>query len=277
MSSSSSFLEDYDSAKDTLRRLYDSRLRLAILDALKGGPMRLSDLRRAVGANAPNTSSKAKNLEEIGLVERSGDYKLTSYGLITRELIHETLAFCSVFENFKEYWDTHAVEAIPEEFLKRLGELKGLKLVKVSRSNANAPFEILFKNIMDAREKFYGLCPIYYKNWTELPIPLSKKRIDTQLILSEPIFKESTKILTKDIVEKFDKHSQLYETKEKGSLPAFMSTEKFFVLALESKTAPSIYLDAMLISTHPSAIKWGLDLFEHYKKRARPVKLADYL
>jgi len=60
MTPPSELLADYDSAKDTIHKLYNSRLRLAILDALKDKPMRLSDLRRAVGANAPNTSPKPR-------------------------------------------------------------------------------------------------------------------------------------------------------------------------------------------------------------------------
>ena len=63
-----------ESPYETLRSLTSSRLRQNILNSLNK-PMRLCELKRAVGSNAPNTSSKAKDLQNLGLVKRDrGDY-----------------------------------------------------------------------------------------------------------------------------------------------------------------------------------------------------------
>src|SRR5512137_125435 len=112
---SSLFLQNYTLAEPTLRKLYDSKLRLAILEALGDGPMRLADLRRTVNSNAPNTSTKAKDLEDMGLVERiEGDYALTPYGRAVSAKIHESVEFYATYEKFKEFWWTHVTSGIPD-------------------------------------------------------------------------------------------------------------------------------------------------------------------
>ncbi len=272
-------MKSYKLAEPTVRRLYDSRLRLAILDALKDGPLRLADLRRKVDANAPNTSSKAKDLEEMGLVEREGgDYCLSTCGRIVQNKAASSLSFYAAYGKFKDFWNERRLEAIPDEFLARLGDLKNSQLLTCTRTNANAPFELLFKAITSTTDHFYGLAPIYHRMWSELPKHLISKKIDTRLILTEPVFREKVRVLSKEgIIPDFDKNATFFEIGSNEPWPGFMMAENFFGICFESKSAPNMYLDKLLYSTDPRAIKWGLDLFEHYKTRSRPVRLCDYL
>jgi predicted transcriptional regulator len=275
---SSEFLENYKLVEPTIRKLYDSRLRLAILDALENGPMRLADLRGKVNSNAPNTSSKAKELEEMGLVEKvDGDYKLTAHGSTILEMINNDFDYYVIYEKFKNFWDAHRMDAIPSEFLKRLGELKNSELLACTKTNANAPFEALFKALISLDEFFYGLAPIYHKAWKELPKVLINKDIDTKLILTKSVFNEKVRILSDEGVNDFDKKAIFFEIPEDRSLPAFMVCEKFMFMSLESKNSSDVYLNSMLYSTDKKAIQWALDLFEFYKSKAKPVKLSDYL
>jgi predicted transcriptional regulator len=132
----SEFLENYRMVEPTIRKLYDSSLRLAILDALKDGPMRLADLRRAVDANAPNTSSKAKELEGMGLIKReNGEFTLTSWGKAVCERISESSKFYATYEKFKNFWETHHLEGIPPEFMNRVGDLYDSWLVQRTLQN----------------------------------------------------------------------------------------------------------------------------------------------
>ena len=100
----SGLLKDYDLAEGTIRGLYDSRLRLAILDALRDKPMRLADLGRAVDAKAPNTSSRAKELEEMGLIERAGgNLRLTGFGRAALDKMVDSIEFYANYEKFKKF------------------------------------------------------------------------------------------------------------------------------------------------------------------------------
>jgi predicted transcriptional regulator len=133
-------LDDYQVAGDLARKLLDSKLRLGILAALEKGPMRLADLRREVNANAPNASSKAKDLERLGLVERiDGDFALTAYGRAVKERVEESLRFYATYEKFKEFWSTHHMESLPPEFIDSFDVLNDSVLIKASRENLIAP------------------------------------------------------------------------------------------------------------------------------------------
>jgi len=98
--------KEYASIEPIVSKLYNSKLRIAILDALTNGPMRLADLKRAVDANAPNTSSKAKDLEEMGMLIRGNEgYRITPYGAMALEKLKGTLDYHTVYEEFKEFWN----------------------------------------------------------------------------------------------------------------------------------------------------------------------------
>jgi len=98
--------------------------------------MRLADLRRAVNSNAPNTSSKAKDLTAMGLVEREGgDYRLTPYGRAVRNKSEEFFQFYATYEKFKDFWSTHDTSGIPDFLWARIGELNNSELVRNIETN----------------------------------------------------------------------------------------------------------------------------------------------
>jgi predicted transcriptional regulator len=276
---SSNFLRNYDLAENTIRKLYDSKLRLAIIDALKDNPMRLADLRRAVNANAPNTSSKAKELEEMGLLEKSeGDFQLTPYGQAIRQRIQETLEFYSTYEKFKEFWETHNTNGIPRELWLRLAELNNSEIVKDtsgSVTESHDKFVLLLKSI---KKRFYGVSPIYHDEYLKEVFDKLGANVDSKFIISKEIFEilinlpKGEKAQLKKVWTRGE-----WFVFEKPLSAAFTVSENFLSLALETKSEPKHHLGADLNSHDPRAIKWGLDLFEYYKKQSKPIKLSDYL
>jgi predicted transcriptional regulator len=275
---SSEFLENYRLVEPTIRKLYDSSLRLAILDALKDGPMRLADLRRAVDANAPNTSSKAKELEGMGLVERErGDYKLTPFGTSVVSRLSDSIDFYTTYGKFKDFWETHHMEGIPKDFLLRLGELKNSYLVKCTKSNPIATHEELMYMLAKTEKELYAMSPVYQKEWgTELFRLTGKAKMEA--ILTPEILRHLAKIVTEmGILDAFEDNISFYENPETHSPPGFLTGDTFFCFSIESKAVPGNYFDMKLYSTDPKAIKWGNDLYETYKSRFKKVNLSDYL
>ncbi len=279
MSSPPSFLENYSLAEPTVRKLYDSKLRLAILDALSNSPMRLADLKNAVKSNAPNTSAKAKELEEMGLIERiEGDYALTPYGRAVRSRAQESFEFYATYEKFKEFWDTHITTGIPDHLWARLGELNDSVVVKDLASDVTHSHDVFVELLDSINKRFYGISPIYHSEYLRATLAILEKRLDAQLIVNKEIFKVLTSL-------KGDQGKQVKELCDRGKWfvfeghlsVAFTVSECFMSLALESKNDPTQYMNMDFESTSPRAIQWGLDLFDYYKKQSTPVKLSDYL
>jgi len=276
---SSSFLENYSLAEPTIRKLYDSKLRLSILEALHDKPMRLADLRRVVSANAPNTSSKAKELEEMGLLERiEGDFQLTPYGHAVRERTQEALEFYSTYEKFKEFWDTHRTDGIPAELWLRIGELNDSVLVKDTTTNVTESHDKFVELLKSIKKRFYGISPIYHDEYMKEVFSKLNANVDCKFVVSKEIFDLIVNLPSKErqTLRKIGDRAK-WLIYEKHLTVAYTVSENFSSLALETKVEPTHYLTMDFQSTNPRAIKWGLDLFDYYKKQAKPVKLADYL
>ncbi len=119
---------------EVLRTITSSRLRLDILSRLTS-PKRLSDLRREIGASAPNTSSKAKDLQKLGLIERdNGDYRITPAGRIVRRrllLLMDTLdAFCRC----RGFWE-RVLPDLPRSLRNSIHGFKSARLVENDRAD----------------------------------------------------------------------------------------------------------------------------------------------
>lgn len=277
--SSSLFLQNYALAEPTIRKLYDSKLRLAILEALGDGPKRLSDLRRIVDSNAPNTSTKAKDLEDMGLIKRiEGDYALTPYGRAVRSRAKESFDFYATYEKFKGFWGSRNLTGIPDYLLMRLGDLNDSWVVEDMTTHVTKTHDTFVELLNSIKQKFYGVSPVYHEDYLEAVIMMLEKGVDSKLILNQEIFELITNL--KD--PKADKLRKLANRGDwflyNGHLTVGLTvSESFLSLALEGKSNPNQLLDMDFESLSPSAVQWGLDLFDYYMKHSTPVRLSDYL
>ena len=121
-----------DVSYDVLRIITSSRLRLNILNSLES-PMRLSDLRRAVNSNAPNTSSKAKDLQRLDLIKRdNGDYRITRMGRIVNGRISALLDTLAALYKHREFW-SRIIDNLPDEIISSIHEFKEARLLANDR------------------------------------------------------------------------------------------------------------------------------------------------
>lgn len=72
--------------KAKLFRGFSDSSRLAILEALRAGPMTVGEIVEATGLNQPNASSHLACLHDCGLVVREQDGRYVRYGLSDRRV-----------------------------------------------------------------------------------------------------------------------------------------------------------------------------------------------
>ena len=276
---SSEFLKNYDLVESTIRKLYDSRLRLAILDALKDGPMRLSDLRREVNANAPNTSAKSKDLEGMGLVERKeGVYSISEWGQLIRDNLSDSIQLIAVHEKFREYWDTHSIAGIPKELRKELDVYLKAELIKPKKENITYAEDHFVELLYTIEKRFWGLTPVFRPEYIGPIMAAVKKGADVILILQSDLIKSVLDLVPPEAKKALltFKNLKIYSTDEDLKLGLVVS-EKFCTIGFESKISESTFMDMNPESFDPKTIEWETKLFEYYKKQAKLIKLGDYL
>ena len=276
---SSEFLENYKIAGPVLRKLYDSSLRIAILDALKDGPLRLADLRRKVDANAPNTSSKAKDLEGLGLVERvGGDYRLTQLGAALRATLEEHLSSVATLEAHKEYWLSRRLDFIPRQSWSEIRLIKKSEVVKSPQLDTTYTHDNFAKLLMTVKKgSFKGISPIYHEDYMNAIKNMVANGVNIELVVTPDVAKKIVKNLSKEEARLLASYPKIKVYLYDGVDSGISVSDSFIVLCLVSKTDVVSLMDQYLYSEGPNAVKWGTNLFEYYRSRAKPVNLQDFL
>jgi len=268
----------YDLVEPSILAVYGSKLRLAILDALAEKPMSLSDLRRKVNANAPNTSSKAKDLEELGMVERKqGAYELTPWGRAVQRRTIKTASFFSAYEKHKDFWESHITSGIPPELWDDLGDLDDAYIIGTSPTNVVQLHEAFIEALNSAKSHVHGMTPLYQEAYFQAAVSWVQNKIPAKVILTDEILKICADRAGKDIVQLCDTADTLRLFAYPKLPVAIMVSEASFTLALESTGKTASFVDMNLWSKNQKAMDWGIRLFEYYKASSKPVKLGDYL
>jgi len=268
-------LEDYDSVEPTIRKLYDSRLRLAILDALKEGPMRLSDLRRKVGANAPNTSSRAKELEDMGFIERNqGEFALTNWGRVIHNNISDSVQLLAAKENLAEYWQTHALGGIPADLIQGLKSYSKTELIKPKKDNIDYPDQHFVQTMKQrSKKRLWGMTPIFRPEYLDLIISAVQNGADVRIILQQDIVPSVLSSIPDELKAQLQnlENLKLYTIDEDLKL-GFTIADDVCSCGFESRHGPSTFMDMNPESFDQETIDFQIKLFEHYLAKSKPIE-----
>jgi len=163
-----------------LRTITSSRLRLNILRSLES-PMRLSDLRRAVNSNAPNTSSKAKDLQELSLITRdNGDYQITHMGKLVSQRVSVLLDTLTTLYTHINFW-SGIIDKLPDDLLDSIHEFKGARLVVNNRTNLDRVRGEIIRGINRAEGELLVIMPAHSEGILKA-VEKASQRVKTVLI-----------------------------------------------------------------------------------------------
>lgn len=163
-----------------LRSLASSRLRMSILAALDS-PKRLSDLKREVGANAPNTASRARDLQEMGLIERKdGDYRITRMGKIAGERLSLLLETFDAYYEHDEFW-LRMLDRLPMGLIESMHRFRGGRVVKSDRTDLDRVKNEIIGHIRAAEGRLLVLLPSKSVDILE-EIDAASRKVETRLV-----------------------------------------------------------------------------------------------
>jgi len=276
---SSEFLENYKLAGPVLRKLYDSGLRMAILNALKDGPMRLADLKRVVDANAPNTSTKAKDLETIGLVTREGgEFKLADWGLTILGSLEDEIKIFTTYIKFKGYWDSHTIEGIPQQFRKRLGAYSTAELIKPKPDDIDWPDRNFINLVRTVKKRFWGVTSVFREEYLPPVLEIAERGADVRIAIEESIVPAIMKVMPKEAIPHLSqlKNLKFFILHEKPYLGIDVGDD-FCTLGLKSKTDSSTYMDMNIVSRDPDCLAFHEEMIHYFLKKAHHLNFSDYL
>lgn len=217
-----------------------------------------------------------KKLKEEGLIVQEGDiYSLSAVGNILIKKAQPLLNAISVFEENEYFWSQRKLDTIPASFLKRIGVLKCCQLIGPGIDNWSDLSSGLVR-YFDESAKVMLLYSYFHPSIPSFSLELAKKGVELRLVLSKDLFErfcedfrtEGEKIFAQENVTIF------VRTEKTDEIPAGIAiTESKLLLGLINKKGK--FEEQYILSSEPSALSWGKELFEYYIEGSRKISSFD--
>ncbi|WP_324735876.1 winged helix-turn-helix domain-containing protein [Thermococcus sp. SY098] len=259
--------------ENLLKLIFTSRLRRDLILALGRGPKVLRELQNELRSTPSSILHALKALESRNIVrqnESTREYELTNIGYLVYIQLKNVVDSLEAISKFENFWLTHDVKPVPEEFLKTIGSLKNSKLVVASPDELKSPHE-LYTDLIKRAKWVRAISSVVFREYSDAFLELAFKGADIEAILPEKTYEKFINMLEDKELGALKKLSNMrIYTLEWNPRVSFTVTD--YVLAFGLLFPDGRYDMTMdLVSYDPKARKWALDLFHHYKQFAKRV------
>ncbi len=247
-----------------------SEKRKNLLLLLVEGPRDIEQIKTSLNVTSKAMMPQIKILKKQGLVLQKGDiYILSEIGKLVVGNMLPLLNTLEVIEENKEYWASRKTSVIPGELFMRLGEMGECRVIEPDLNHLfDLPREFtenLLKSryIMSSLTYHHPLYPSLYSN-------LAKDGAEMELLLTREVFKRLEDDFASELEALLNsKNTTVRICDESLQPPTIAVTEKFMYLCLFNKQGK--YDHRVVMSFDLSALRWGRELFMHYKSLSREV------
>jgi predicted transcriptional regulator len=233
--------------------------------SLLEGNKRLAELKADIRTRETSILHALKNLEAVNLTTKSGGaYMLTPLGIMEAQICREYSSFAGVIEEFKDFWLSHDVTAIPPYLLLKIGALKDSTLVRTEGSELGLVHKT-FLEILQASKRIRGISPIFHPDFVSLFKQLLSQGDSVELIVTGAVLKKTLASADFELMKKYVEEHRLKIFLRENLKVALTVTENIFSLGLFILDGE--YDDKMdMVSFNHEAINWGEELFQDYLK-----------
>ena len=258
------------------RALFRSELKQQILFSLLNGSKRLSDLKVDSESTETTILHVLKEFEELELTTKTaGVYSLSPLGRMEAQICRQSYRATEVLEQFKAFWLTHNVKAIPPNLMVKIGDLQEAMLMRTESSELGKVHEIFLK-MMANTKKVLGISPVFHPDYVGAFRELLNQGGTIELILTGEVLSKTLESAVSsgdgELFGKFMGKGQLKIYLVDELKMALTVTEEVFSMGLFDLNGQYDY-SMDLQSAHPDALAWGHEVFDAYLKQARKVEL----
>lgn len=235
-----------------------------ILSELKDGKKSIREMETCLTCNTRTIYRAVNALINEGYINRSnGSYILTQVGMLLAPANSEAIRTGEAVEKYKEYIISHKLDCMPEHLLRGLFLLPDLKVV--GNDDDLAWIERFVIDMIKSTEKqLKGITTIVTPEWAAAAYEIAEKGCKITFIVKE------------DVLNKVRERSSTMLSHP--NIKWFVNNEiKFYFCCNGKRMATSFYdhtcldLRRKLTSSCREADKWGEELFNYFKKRAKRV------
>ena len=256
--------------KDLLDVIFASDKRKNVLMMLHDGQKDMPFLLAGLNTTRPALLPQIRILKESNLIYQSGD----SYGLtnIGKTILDEMTPFLNTIDTIDEingYLTTHKIEGIPEDFLKRINEIRGCQVVEPSLVNAHELNADHFKIGIESKA-IYFVFTFMHPSCPWILQQLADKNIHLEMIFT----KDLVDVLIEGWKDEFSHYLgydnlKFYTYEKEIGISSLTVTDTTFQLRLLFNN--NEFSNKQIISMSPQGRQWGKELYDHYLKDAKPI------
>lgn len=261
-----------------IHSIFNSRLKVQVLLALKKGDSTLTALRDVTGSTSQALIPKIRSLEGLALVESRGrQYALTPLGYVVAEEIFRYVSLIGGIGSHLQFWTTHDLSGIPRDFIARIGDLAG---GEVQYDTTMDMFSVYthYISILCEASYIHGLSSVASPGLARFLTEKIHEGIPVELVVSENV----VDLLGRDPYIDFMKNLSGSKNFTLYVIPGDMRlgltvTDKNLSLGLFKRDIPQYDSSCDLFSGDPEAVAWGESLFQYYRKKGREVSLERFI
>jgi predicted transcriptional regulator len=247
-----------------------SEKRKNLLLLLMEGPRDIKQVKTSLNVTSKTMMPQIKILQKQGLIlQKEDNYMLSEIGKLVVGNMLPLLNTLEVLEENKEYWASRGTSVIPREQFMRLGELGECMVIEPDLNHMfDLPREFT-ENLIKSRCIMSSLS-YYHPLYSSLYSRLAKSGTEMELVLTKAVF-ERLKNDCKDELETLlsSENTVVKVYEEKLQLPTIAVTERFMYLCLFDKQGK--YDHRKVMSFDVGALRWGKELFIHFKELSQKV------
>ena len=247
-----------------------SEKRKNLLLLLMEGTRSIEQIKTSLNVTSKSMMPQIKILKKQGMILQKEDtYMLSEIGKVIVGNMLPLLNTIEVIEENKEYWASRDTNVIPHEQFMRLGELGECMVIEPDLNHLfDLPREFTenlkkSRSIMSLLSYFHPLYPSLYSK-------LAKSGAEIELVITKAVLERLKNDCRDDFEILLNSENTVFKVCEKSMpLPTLAVTERFMYLCLFDKQGK--YDHRKVMSFDASALRWGRELFIHYKERSQEV------
>jgi predicted transcriptional regulator len=250
--------------------IFNSEKRKNVLLLLMEGEKSRDEIKTSLNVTSTALIPQIKKLKENGLVIQNGDhYILTNMGKVLVANMLPLLNAVEVFEENSHYWRNRDLSGIPENILKRLGELGNCVIIE---PDLNYLFEFPKEFTENIHKASYVMAfnAYFHPEYPALYSSLAEKEIPVSLVTTNSVHERMENDYNEEMM-KFTGYdnTEFFVSDETTGLATLVSTDRFLFLCLFNKQEQ--YDHTILMSFDSNALQWSKELFFYFKERAEKL------
>jgi predicted transcriptional regulator len=247
-----------------------SEKRKDILFLLEESPKTLSEIKDYFDVRSPEILPRLKEMEEANMIiKQDGMYKLSSLGKVSATYYKPFLDTLTAIETNEDFWKNHDLTSVPDTLLSRILELKDCRVLRDEHELIYDSHKSFLENVLSS-SCFMGFSSIFIPAHVAMLEEMVKKNIPVSLIVTPNVFFKLKNEFNAQI-EKFLTYKQNYLYVYDNAKVAFVVTDRFISLSLFFRNGTYDPRND-LVGFDSHSIRWGEDLFKHFKENSIEIK-----